>query len=77
MLTANGVDDQSALGFGAAKPRLGGSTLWWIASVALSIPAAPAADLRWPIFDFTEPSATEPGAKPAPANASARLDSST
>ena len=46
VLTANGVDDQSTFGFGAAKPRLGGSVLWWSASVALSIPAAPAAALR-------------------------------
>ena len=29
------------------------------------------------MFDFTEPSAIEPGARSAPANASPRLDSST
>ena len=77
VLTANGVADQSTFGFGRAKPRLGGSSLWWIASAALSIPAAPAAAFRWPMFDFTEPSAIEPGARPAPANASPRLFNST
>ena len=77
VLTANGVDDQSTFGFGRTKPRLGGSVLWCSASVVLSIPAAPAAAFRWPMFDFTEPSAIEPGASPAPANASLRLLSST
>ena len=53
-------------GLGASKWRLGGSTLWCSASTALSSPAAPAAPLRWPMFDFTEPSAIEPGARPEP-----------
>jgi len=35
----------------------GGRILWWQASHALSKPAAPAALLRWPICDLTEPSA--------------------
>src|SRR4051812_38006206 len=77
VFTLNGVDGQSTFGFGAAKPRLGGSVLLWMASVAFSIPAAPAAAFRWPMLDLTEPSATEPGASPAPAKDSPRLLSST
>ena len=66
VLTANGDAVQSTLGLGRSKLRLGGSTLSCSASVALSMPAAPAAPLRWPMFDFTEPSAIDPGASCAP-----------
>ena len=60
VLTANGDADQSRLGFGRSKFRLGGSTLSRSAKAVLSRPAAPAAALRWPMLDLTEPSATEP-----------------
>ena len=65
VLTRNGPAAKSMLGLGAAKFRLGGSTLWCRASAALNSPAAPAAALRCPMFDFTEPSAIDPGAAPA------------
>src|ERR1035437_7694948 len=42
---------------------LGGSTLSRSARAAFSSPAAPAAPLRCPIFDLTEPSATELGGR--------------
>ena len=49
-------------GFGFSKCRLGGMTFSRSAKLALSSPAAPAAALRWPMFDFTDPSATGPSA---------------
>ena len=69
---------QSTFGLGRSKFRLGGSTLSCSASTALSRPAAPAAALRWPMFDLTEPSAIEPwrGARPCRTPRS-RLPSST
>jgi len=70
VFTANGPRAKSMFALGRSKCRLGGITFSNSASVALSIPAAPAAALRWPMLDFTEPSATDPGASPAPANAS-------
>ncbi len=77
VFTANGDPLQSTLELGRSKLMLGGSTLPCSASVALSMPAAPAAALRWPMFDLTEPSAIEPGATCAPENASIRLFNST
>ncbi len=77
VFTANGDTLQSRFGFGRSKFRLGGSTLPSRARTALRIPAAPAAAFRWPMFDFTEPSATDPGARPAPAKVSMRLVTST
>ena len=58
---------------------VGGSTLWCSAITALKSPAAPAADLVWPICDFTEPSAhhcrsarpVSPKAISSPANSAA------
>ena len=41
------------------------------------MPAAPAAPLRWPMFDLTEPSAIDPGATCACEKASIRLLNST
>ena len=57
-------------GFGRSKLMLGGSTLSWSAIAVLKSPAAPAAPLRWPMFDFTDPSAIAPGATSAPENTS-------
>ena len=77
VLTANGDAAQSTLGFGRSKLRLGGSTLSCSARAVLRMPAAPAALLRWPMLDLTDPSATDPGRNCAPANASTRLPTST
>ena len=65
VLTLNGECAQSILGFGSRKFRLGGSTFSCSAMAALNSPAAPAAALRWPMLDLTEPSGMEPGAAPA------------
>ena len=48
-------------GLGCSKCRLGASTLSCRLSTVLKRPAAPAAALRWPMLDLTEPSAIEPG----------------
>ena len=77
VLTANGDRVQSRLGFGRSKLTLGGSTFSCRARAVLSIPAAPAAAFRCPMLDFTDPSATEPGASCAPEKASIRLLTST
>ncbi len=77
VLTANGEAAQSTLGLGRSKLRLGGSTLSCSARAVFSMPAAPAAPLRWPMLDFTDPRATDPGASCAPAKASAMLPTST
>ena len=77
MFTANGDAVQSRFGFGLSKLTLGGSIFSCSASVALSMPAAPAAALRWPMFDLTEPSAIDPGATWLPEKASMRVLSST
>ncbi len=77
VLTAKGEPAQSMFGLGRSKFRLGGSTLSRSASAVLRMPAAPAAPLRWPMFDFTEPSATDPGRSCAPAKALAMLWTST
>ena len=60
--TRNGELAQSTFGFGSRKFRLGGSTFSCNAMTCLNRPAVPAAPFRWPMFDFTEPSAIEPGA---------------
>src|SRR6185295_4711350 len=59
VFTKNGEFARSAFGFGTSKWMEGGRTLLWRASAALASPAAPAAALRWPIWDFTEPRATD------------------
>jgi hypothetical protein len=59
-LTTKGVCVKSMAGFGRVAFKLGGSALWWSASAVLRSPAAPAAPLRWPMLDLTEPSATAP-----------------
>ena len=77
VLTANGRVSQSTLGLGFAKFRLGGELLRRAATrTILNSPAAPAAALRWPMFDFTEPSAIERGAAPAAPKTAVRLASS-
>src|SRR4029079_18002931 len=57
VLTYSGPLERPSFGFGRSTLIVGGSTLWCSARTALSMPAAPAADLVWPICDFTEPSA--------------------
>ena len=57
-------------------PRGAGRQPRTVAPLRVSAPAAPAAALRWPTFDFTEPSAIEPGAAPALPKTSVRLLSS-
>ncbi len=42
---------------GSCTLMVGGSTLWCRASASLIMPAAPAAALVWPIWDFTLPTA--------------------
>ena len=66
VFTANGDWLQSTLGLACSKVILGGSTFSCNASVALRRPAAPAADLRCPMLDLTEPSATDPRGRCAP-----------
>ena len=77
VLTANGETLQSRFGFGRSKLTLGGSILWCSDSVAFSSPAAPAAALRCPMLDLTDPSAIDPGAICEPENASVSAPSST
>src|SRR5450755_4266280 len=61
VLTRTGEAAQSMLGLGYSKPR----------------PAAPAAGLRCPMLDLTEPRAIDPAGRPAPVNAPVRLAIST
>ena len=57
VLTKNGLLSKSHPGFGRSKCRLGGICLFLSASTVLMRPATPAAVSRWPMLDFTEPSA--------------------
>ena len=76
VLTANGIRCQSTFSLGVRKFRLGASTFSCSERVILNSPAVPAAALRWPMLDFTEPSATDPGASPAaPKTASSEASS--
>src|SRR5208282_1692055 len=65
------------LGLGCSQCKLGGSTLSRSDRVAFNIPAAPAAPLRWPKFDFTEPSATDPAGRSNVLSTSTMLCAST
>jgi hypothetical protein len=76
-LTRNGDRLQSRCGFGTEALMLGGSTRSEIAIAVLNRPAAPAAALRWPMLDFTEPSAMDPGVMPSPPKASCSASTST
>ena len=76
VFTRNGMSSQSTFGLGWSKCRLGVSTFSWRLSTVLNRPAAPAAPLRWPILDLTDPSAIEPFAAPALRNTSVKLASS-
>ena len=75
--TANGMFPKSMFGLGLSNPRLGGMKRWRRASAAFRMPAAPAAALRWPMFDLTEPSAIDPGFTPCAANTSESACTST
>jgi hypothetical protein len=57
VLTSKGILSNGMAGLSTSQLIDGGRILWWQASTALSRPAAPAALLRWPICDLTEPSA--------------------
>ena len=61
----------------AVDPSDGGSSLWCNDSAALSIPAAPAAPFRCPMFDLTDPSGIEPTGRPRPEKASVIAATST
>ena len=55
---------------------MGGWTPWYMARAALTSEAIPAAHLMWPMFDFTDPITTLPGAAPASVNTSVVVPSS-
>ena len=76
VFTTNGEVSQSTFGFGSLKLRLGGSTLSCRLRTILNMPAAPAAALRCPMFDLTDPSAMLCVGAPAAPNTSVRLCSS-
>ena len=76
-LTKRGEWAKSISGLGRWQFTLGGNTLSRSASTVFSNPAAPAAPLRCPIFDLTEPSATEPTGKWKLLSTSAMLCTST
>ena len=59
VITLKGMLPKSILGFGVSKCSEGGSILLCRASAVLMIEADPAAALRWPIIDFTDPSPIE------------------
>src|SRR6266545_3621470 len=73
VFTWNGEVAQSTFGFGSRKFKLGGRTFSCTAIVSLNSPAVPAAAFRWPMLDFTEPSAIEPVAIPSLPNTEVRL----
>ena len=60
VLTGTGDREKSMSGFGREEWRLGGITFSWSDMTALKRPAAPAAPLRWPMFDLTDPRGIEP-----------------
>jgi len=64
--STNGVSSKRRLGLGSAACSVGASCRWRICSTSLVSPAMPAAASRWPMPDFTEPSAQRPGAAAAP-----------
>ena len=76
VLTAKGRVSQSTLGFGFSKCRLGASCFSCSERTILNSPAEPAAALRWPMFDLTDPRAMERGAAPAAPKTAVRLASS-
>ncbi len=76
VLTLNGERSQSTFGFGSRKLRLGASTFSCRLIAILNMPAVPAAALRCPMFDFTDPSATPCTGAPAAPNTAVRLSSS-
>ena len=77
VFTRNGEWAKSMSGFGAWKLIDGGSTPSDSASTVFRRPAPPAAAFRWPMFDFTEPRAIDPGASEGSPKPSARLATST
>ena len=66
----------SKAGLGVLTLSVGGRTPWKSASDALMSPARPAAHLVWPICDFTDPSAHDPGVAPRSPNTSVSAVSS-
>ncbi len=59
--TLKGLVAQSMRGFRSLTLIDGGMMPCSRARTALRTPAAPAADFRWPMLDFTEPTLIEPG----------------
>ena len=60
VITLNGVDAQSTIGFGVSKLIEGGSTLLCKASITFITEAMPAAAFAWPIWDLIDPKPIEP-----------------
>src|SRR3989338_6687802 len=75
--TLKGLPESFTLGPGFEKLAVGGRLLFWKESRTFIIPAAPAAVSRWPIFDFTEPSAHWPALQPRSPQRVFRLSTST
>ena len=75
-VTSTGNRPQSSFGFGVSKCRCGGISPSRIASSTLITPASPAADSRWPMLVFTEPSSSgRSGSRPSPYTAAAACTS--
>jgi hypothetical protein len=53
--TTKGLSAKSIRGFARSKCSVAGMRRWRIASTVLISPAAPAAAVRWPMFDFSDP----------------------
>ncbi len=66
VLTRHGLVSQSTLSLGWLKFSEGARTFSCSWRTILNSPAVPAAALRWPMLDLTEPSAIWPGLAPAP-----------
>ena len=77
VFTRKGKCEKSMLGLGRSKLIEGGSTCSRNAKIVLSSAAAPAALLRWPMLDFTEPSAIFPVGRSSAPKIEFRLLTST
>ena len=76
VFTAHGAVSQSTFSLGLTKFSEGAWTFSCSERTILYSPAVPAAALRWPMFDLTDPRAIVPGATPAAPKILARLSSS-
>src|SRR5207253_6231184 len=76
----NGPSPSPSFGFSSVTEGCGGRVRWWSASEALISPAIPAADMVWPMFALTDPSAVcapSRGVQPCSRNSSASAPTST